>query len=402
MNWFVIAVFGIVYLGMILGGIPGLALNRTGVALLGAIILFAFGEVGLEELPKAIDVATISLLFGLMVLSVQFQLAGSYSYIVTKIGAYDFPPKSLLAIIILVVGLLSALLINDIICLVTAPMIVELCARRKLNPVPFLLAVACASNIGSALTLVGNPQNILVGQYLNLSFSRYIFHSFVPVILSGAALWLIISHQYKHRWSMAIPSPAADALVFSRWQTLKGGLLAIGLLLIFLSGAWPRDLAALGVAGLLLCSRRMRTKEILGIVDWPLLVLFISLFVVNYAVNNSGFLSAIVKSATNAGINLTNPINLFLTTAVLSNVVSNVPAVMFLLPLAKHPIAGSILALSSTMAGNFMIVGSIANIIVVDQAARFGIHISWKQHAATGIPVTIISLALAALWLWAI
>ncbi|MFZ5979039.1 MAG: SLC13 family permease [Candidatus Zixiibacteriota bacterium] len=400
MDWIVITVFIIVYLGMIAGRIPGLALDRTGVALLGAIVLLASGTVRTSDLPEAVDIGTIALLFGLMILSAQFRLAGTYSSIVRKIGSYRLEPQRLLVLIILISAVLSALLINDVVCLAMTPIVIAICYKHRFNPIPFLLGVAGASNIGSAATLVGNPQNILIGQTLALSFSRYLWYSTIPVMASTLLLWLIISYQYRKQWYAPIEEPGVVVPLFSRWQTIKGTVIAGLLLVVFLTGLFPRDLAALGVAGLLLCSRRMRSREILGIVDWQLLVLFISLFIVNFALNASNALQLFHSVALGAGLDMSHPGWLYLVSAALSNIVSNVPAVMLLLPLAKHPMAGPALALSSTLAGNLIIVGSIANIIVVDQAARLGINISWTQHAKTGIPVTLITLIVAGLWLW--
>jgi Na+/H+ antiporter NhaD/arsenite permease-like protein len=400
MNSIVPIVFAAVYLGMILGRIPGLALDRTGVAMLGAIVLLASGRIEVRQLPLAIDIGTISLLFGLMILSAQFRLAGTYSFIVREVGKRDLPVSSLLAAILLATAALSALLINDIVCLAMTPVVIEICSRRGIDPVPFLLGVACSSNIGSAATLVGNPQNILVGQALKLSFSDYLLNSLVPVLLSLVLLWSILCHQYRDRWHAPMAKPEVTVPPFSKRQTVKGGAAAIFLLAVFIIGIWPRDLAALSIAGLLLCSRRMRSREILSIVDWQLLVLFISLFIVNFALRESGAIQAVQVFLQDASVNLRNPGWLFMASAGLSNIVSNVPAVMLLLPLAKHPLAGPALALSSTLAGNLLIIGSIANIIVVDQASRLGVHIGWRQHARTGVPVTLASLAIAGLWLW--
>jgi Na+/H+ antiporter NhaD/arsenite permease-like protein len=167
----------------------------------------------------------------------------------------------------------------------------------------------------------------------------------------------------------------------------------------FLVAPWPREVVALGAAGVLMVSRRMASREMLGLVDWHLLVLFAGLFCVNAAVQQSGMLAALFGGLHGAGIDVRHPAVLFGVTTVLSNLVSNVPAVMLLLPAATHDLAGPVLALSSTLAGNLIIVGSIANIIVVERAAMLGLAIDWRTHAAVGIPVTIGTLAVAALWL---
>jgi Na+/H+ antiporter NhaD/arsenite permease-like protein len=146
-------------------------------------------------------------------------------------------------------------------------------------------------------------------------------------------------------------------------------------------------------------SRRMTTRSILSLIDWNLLTLFAGLFVVNHALESSGLLAQLIERITATGIDPRQPGWLFGLTVVLSNLVSNVPATMLLLPIATHPLAGPILALSSTLAGNLFIVGSIANIIVVDQASQMGVRITWKDHARVGIPVTLVTLGIAALWL---
>lgn len=400
MIWIVVLVFAAVYLGMILGRIPGLALDRTGIALLGAIVLLASGSIATTDLYQAVDLQTIALLFGLMILSAQFRLAGTYSFLVRAIGKQAFRPPQLLAMILIMTAVLSAVLINDIVCLAVTPVVIEICQRRRLDAIPFLLGVACSSNIGSAATLIGNPQNILIGQTLELSFSGYLLASLVPVVTSLLVLWALLRVQYKNRWQREYENREITAPPFSHWQTIKGSTLTIILLFIFLEGTLPRDVTVLTVAALLLCSRRMRSREILGIVDWQLLVLFISLFMVTFSFRQYGALNAINEWILNLGVDLQSLEWLFVVSAGLSNVVSNVPAVMLLLPFAEHPMAGSVLALTSTFAGNLLVVGSIANIIVIDQAGRMGVNISWKQHARTGIPVTIVSLIMAGLWLW--
>ncbi|HRP61726.1 MAG TPA: anion transporter [Phycisphaerales bacterium] len=401
----VLAIFALVYLGMILGRLPGLALDRTGVALLGAIALLALGRVSLDEAWTAIDVPTIALLLGLMVVSAQFRLGGFYTAVTAKLALADVSPRVLLALLIIVSGALSAVLANDIVCLAMTPVLIDGCIRRRLNPVPFLLALACAANIGSAATLIGNPQNMLIGQTLNLSFAGYLLEAIVPATLGCGAIWLVITWQMRREGAWTLDgSPSQkhhiEAQPFDAYQSAKAIAVVLFIMVAFLFTEWPRDIVALGAAGVLLLSRRMHSRAMLGLVDWQLLILFIGLFVVNHAFASTGMLDTLAASLRNAGVDPAQPGWLFAITAVLSNLVSNVPAVMLLLPFAEHPMAGTVLAVSSTLAGNLIIVGSIANIIVVDLAARQGITINWKRHARTGMPITIISLVIAAFWLW--
>lgn len=396
----ILVVFAFVYLGMILGEIPGLALDRTGVALLGAIALVASGEVTVPEAWQAIDTGTMALLLGLMVVSAQFRLGGFYTRLTRSVASREAAPPRLLALLILVAGVLSAVLANDIVCLAMAPVLAEGCARRGLDPVPFLLALACAANVGSAATLIGNPQNMLIGQRLHLSFSGYLLDAGLPAAVGLLATWVVICVVQRGRWYARVEVPVVAEQPFSRWQSTKGLVVLSTLVVLFLVSPWPRDVVALAGAGVLLLSRRMASRDMLGLVDWELLVLFAGLFVLNQALVASGNLERMVAPLTAAGLDLRHPGLLFPLTVVLSNLVSNVPAVMLLLPFATHPIAGPLLALASTLAGNLLLVGSIANLIVVDQADRLGIRIGWRAHAKIGVPVTVVTLVIAGLWLW--
>ena len=403
-------VFCIVYLGMILGGLPFLQLDRTGIALLGAIALIGAEAVSPQEAAKSIHLPTLILLFSFMVISAQMRLGGFYDWVTLRLAALPLPPPLLLAALILVVAALSAVFSTDIVCLAVAPVLIDACLARRLDPVPYLLALACAANVGSAATLIGNPQNMLIGETLKLSFGGYFAQALGPVLLGLLVTWGLIAWQTRGRWA-ALEDDAPDVAVTERredaqvpldhWQTAKGLSVAAILLAVFLFlPAWPRDVAALTGAGLLLTSRKLHSNKMLGLVDWELLILFIGLFVVNHAMQKTGIVAGVVADFAAAGVNLEQPGPLFAATLVLSNVVSNVPAVMLLLPVAAHALAGPTLALVSTLAGNLLIVGSIANIIVVDAAARRGIRIDWRRHARVGVPVAIATLAICAASLW--
>ncbi|MCG3131007.1 MAG: putative transporter [Phycisphaerae bacterium] len=399
MDAFVLTVFILVYVGMFLGRLPGLAVDRTGVALLGAIALLVGGRLDGTQARNAVDVTTLGLLFGLMVVSAQFRLGGAYSALTRRIAAANVGPEGFLALVIAASGALSAVLANDVVCLAMTPLLIEGCVQRGLKPMPFLLALACASNVGSAATIIGNPQNMLIGQTLGLSFGAYLIDGGVPAALGLAATWWIIRRRYRGRWTAPVPVMHVEAPAFNPWQTAKATLVAAALVGVFLVAPWPREIVALAAAGILLLSRRMHSRDMLGLVDWQLLVLFIGLFIVNHALEASGTLGAMLNATRDAGVDPDRPASLFILTVILSNLVSNVPAVMLLLSASDHALAGPILALSSTLAGNLLLVGSIANLIVADQAARFGVRLTWSEHARTGVPVTLATLAIAAGWL---
>ncbi len=399
----VLLIFAAVYLGMLLGGIPGLALDRAGVALLGAIALVATERVTVPEAWSAVDVSTIALLFGLMVVSAQFRLGGFYAAVAPWLAGRERSPALLLALLVGVAGILSAFLANDIVCLALTPILASGCARRGLDPIPYLLALAAAANVGSAATLIGNPQNMLIGQTLHLSFRGYLADALLPSGIGLALVWGVIAWRYRRAWQRPVTLAWTEHrdLRLNRWQTRKGYVVLGLLVLVFLFAPVPRDAAALTAAGVLLLSRRTASRDILGQVDWHLLVLFIGLFIVNHALSQSGLSARAVAGLRAEGVNPGAAPWLFVVTAALSNLVSNVPAVMLLLPAASaHPQAGPILALASTLAGNLLIVGSIANIIVVEQAGRLGIRVGWRTHTRVGVPVTLLTLAVAAAWLW--
>jgi Na+/H+ antiporter NhaD/arsenite permease-like protein len=337
-----------------------------------------------------------------MVISAQMRLGGFYGRVTRWLGGLPLAPPWLLAVLVVVVAALSAVFSNDVVCLAAAPVLIDACRRRRLDPVPFLLALACAANVGSAATLIGNPQNMLIGETLSLSFGGYLQRAAVPVALGLAATWIVVVLLQRGRWISEPPvavTETRDEGGVDRWQTVKGLSVASVVLVCFLVAPWPREVVALTAAGVLLTSRKLHSRHMLGLVDWELLVLFMGLFVVNHALQKTGLPAALVADAAAAGVALRDPAPLFVATFVLSNVVSNVPAVMLLLPLAQQGTGGLTLALVSTLAGNLMIVGSIANIIVVDAAARHGVAITWRRHARVGVPVTLATLTIVAAWL---
>ncbi|HMN94126.1 MAG TPA: anion transporter [Hydrogenophaga sp.] len=406
-TWGVAGVFLLVYLGMFLGGLPRLKLDRAGVALLGAIAVIALTGLSVEEAAHSVDLPTLVLLFAFMVVSAQMRLGGFYTAVTRRVGGLSLSRSALLAVLIAVAGALSAVFSNDIVCLAMTPVVARLCLRRGLDPVPFLVGLACAANIGSAATLIGNPQNMLIGSVLQLPFGGYMAQAVPPVLVTLLLLWGWLAFgpgsrtgSSELRQAVAVNLPDEDLQPFDAWQTTKGLVVAVLLMGVFLFTDWPREVAALVGAGVLLLSRRMHSSEVMGLVDWQLLLLFIGLFVVNHAFESTGLAAEAVQWLAQQGIRLSDPASLMVLGAGLSNLVSNVPAVMLLLPHlgADARQTGAALALISTFAGNLLLVGSIANLIVVDVARRQGVEIDWRRHVRIGLPVTLGSLAV--LWFW--
>jgi Na+/H+ antiporter NhaD/arsenite permease-like protein len=384
-------VFIATYAGVALGEIPGLALDRTGIALLGAVAMIGFGVLDTRSAMLAVDLPTVLLLYGLMVVSSQFRLGGLYTHLALRITANMGRPRLFLLALMGLSAALSAVLANDIVCLAFTPVVCVALLNAGLNPVPFLLGLAISSNIGSAATIIGNPQNMLIGQVGRLDFASFLGWCAVPSAVSLALAYLALLAIYRRAFE-ARPGPleAVESRwpAYSPWQSL-----------IF--SPVPREVCALCAAGILLCSRKMGTRSLLGLVDWHLITLFAGLFIVIGGLSATGLPARWVESLGARGVDLGNPHILAAVSAALSNVVSNVPATMLLVQFldpAEHA-PWYVLAVSSTFAGNLFTIGSIANLIVIEQAKAFGVKIGFREHARAGVPVTLVSLAVLALWI---
>jgi Na+/H+ antiporter NhaD/arsenite permease-like protein len=305
----------------------------------------------------------------------------------------------------LVAALLSALLANDIVCLAFTPVLCLGLLTKGLNPLPFLLGLAVASNIGSAATIIGNPQNMLIGQVGRLHFGSFLLWCGPPALLALAGAYLILCRIYKGRFAApAIAqsmAPTPEWPEFDRWQTAKGLIALLVLVGLFFTPI-PRELSAITVAGVLLCSRKMHSRRIMELVDWHLLTLFCALFIVVHGITSRGIPTLLMEAMASQGLTITNPFALTGISTLISNLVSNVPAAMLLVQFLDPgvPEQWYVLALSSTFAGNLIIIGSIANLIVIEQARKFQIEISFKEHARAGIPITLFSLLVLVLLLY--
>ena len=398
-----INIFCLAYFGIALGKIPGLIVDRVGVALLGAIAMVVFGVVTIEGAVESINLPTMLLLYSLMIISAQLRLGGFYTWVALKIVPYYTHPRLFLLITMLVSALLSALLANDIVCFAFTPILALSLIEAGLNPLPFLIGLAVSSNIGSAATIIGNPQNMLIGQTGHLGFAKFFFWCSPPSLFALFTSYLIILWIYRQKiygQEKKIVEREQPGQPFNKWQTSKG-ILAILILIALFFSSIPREFSAIGIAGVLLCSRKMKTRDIIGLVDWHLITLFCALFVIIHGVSQSGYLDIVMNRLSNMGMNLHNLPILTGISAISSNLFSNVPATMLLINFLDplKPAQWYTLAVSSTFAGNLFLLGSIANLIVVEQAANFDIKITFSQHATVGIPVTLASLLILFCWI---
>jgi Na+/H+ antiporter NhaD/arsenite permease-like protein len=398
-----LTIFAAVYLGMALGRWPGLQLDRTGIALLGAILLYQAGIVDGAGALAAIDLPTLVVLFGLMILSAQFAACGFYDWCSVRIAGSAAPPAAILALTVAVAGLLSAVLANDVVVFAMTPLLIDGLVRRGLDPRPFLIALAGAANAGSAATVIGNPQNILIGQLGDLAFWPFVVACGPPALLGLLAVLLVVWLVWRERLAAASP-PADQALpALDRFGLAKAGLATLVLLVLFASPL-PHVSGVLIVAAALLVSRRLATRAILGLVDWHLLVLFGGLFIVTQALAATGLPAALVAELAGRGIDLGSLAALVPLTLIGSNAIGNVPTVVLVLRVLPDLSAETLHALAalSTLAGNLLIVGSLANIIVVERARQAGITLGFREHARCGVPITLLSFAGALAWLWAL
>lgn len=405
MNLAILIIFLTTYAGIAAGGIRGLKLDRTGIALLGAIAMLGLGGITLNQALASINFESILLLFALMVMSSQLQHAGFYHKMAEFISRFLNKPALFLFILMVTAGVLSAFLNNDVVCFAFTPVIIIALLRKHLNPVPFLIALALSSNIGCALTLIGNAQDVLIGQLGKLNFGGYMLWAAVPVTISMLLSYLIILTLGKKSFFLQIS--VSQALMEKEFYQLKPwrmtkGLIAVTVIVVLFFFPIPKYLVALMVAGILLCSHKLESKDVLKLVDWQLLILFIGLFVVVGAFSCSGLGSALIEYMKNLGIHLNNSYVLAATTGVLSNLINNSAAVMFLvhiIDLTKE-INCYILAMANTFAGNFLLIGSVANLIVVKEAKDLNINISFLQFAKYGIPSASISFIVLIFWVF--
>lgn len=401
MTGLVVAVFIFTYIGMALGRVPGLAVDRTGIALLGITVLIASGTLSFSQAADAVDLPTIILLFALMIVSAQFQTSGFYDICARAITNASARPGLLLGMVIAVSGVLSALLTNDVVVFALTPLVCIGLKTKRLDPRPYLIALAGAANAGSAATIIGNPQNILIGQVGNIDF-WYFAAVCTPVALASLAIvygvvWLTWRRVLAADPEAGIVVPPSQV---DRFQ-IGRGLVALALLLALFSTPVPHEVSALAVAGLLLVSRKISSRDMLKSVDWPLLLLFICLFGVTAAFASTGLAGDALQWSIDRGWDLGNLWVLAPLSLIMSNTIGNVPAVILLTTVVPDMSQVTLIGLSllSTLAGNLLLTGSIANIIVAERAAGLGVSLSFADFARSGVIATALSFAVAIAWL---
>lgn len=387
--------------GVAFGRLPLTRLSRAGIALLGASLLLLTGVLDLPAAWRLIDGDIIVLLFALMVVNAFLTTVGFFRLLTRWAVSAARSTLALLTLLVFSSGLLSAFFLNDTIVLMLTPLVLAVTRELKRPPVPYVLALALAANVGSAAALTGNPQNLVVGLRGNLEFLEFLLALGPPSLLGLfvviAVLYLAYPREFR---AVRLRAVRLEPLETDRWRLALAVSVTLGMLAAFVLGA-NVPTAALVAAALLLLLGRKASDELLRQVDWTLLVLFAGLFVVVGALETSGLsglilagLEPLLRAGTTA---------LALLTLLLSNLLSNVPAVLLLAPvleaLNEGPRAWLTLAMASTFAGNLTLIGSVANLIVAEQARRQGVELGFWAYARVGVPVTLLTLLLGVGWL---
>jgi Na+/H+ antiporter NhaD/arsenite permease-like protein len=389
------------YAVIALGRLPGFRLDRAGAALIGASLMVASGVMTMAEAYKAIDFDTIVLLLGMMIVIANLRLSGFFALVSAWVARHAHHPITLLAAIVLVSGCFSAFLVNDTICLMLTPLVLELVVALRRNPVPYLLAIAFASNIGSAATITGNPQNIMIGSFSAIPYGSFLA-ALAPVSLAGLAVTLVlVAGAYRREfWGRQKLAAESRDIHVNTPLARKSVAVTAAMVVGFFVVAPPAKVAIVAGA-LLLLTRRLKPERIYGEINWSLLLLFAGLFIVVAGLEKSVLTADVFAAA--APLRLDRVPVLSAAAAILSNLVSNVPAVLVLKPFVQHladqRTAWLTLAMASTLAGNFTILGSIANLIVVERARQSGVEIGFWTYFKLGAPLTVITIAIGVWWL---
>ena len=404
-----LAIFIVVYVAMGFGKVPGFKIDRTGAAVVGALAMLAMGSISGEAAWTAMNYKTIGLLFGLMVISGAFAVSGFYAWTAQKVASLKVSPAALLAVFVGVSGALSSILTNDVVVVAMTPLLVSITLARRLNPIPFLLAFCFAANAGSVGTLIGSPQNMIAAQALDVSFVELLKVAGVPALVSLPIVWGVVALCYRGKWTLAetqgvTPATSSVPVQLDVLETVKASVVMVATVVLFIWDVWPQEIVALTAAGVLLVNRSIASNDVLKEVDGNLLLLIMGLFVVNAAMAATGLPQQLLGELKHLGVELGSALPLFWTSAALSNIVGNNPAVMLLVPYLQAGVNAdalcAALALGTGFSSNMLIFGSLAGIVVVEQAKACGVTISFKEFSKTGFPIAVLCLVLSAFWVY--
>ena len=400
----VLVVLILTYLGMAAGRIAWLQVDRTGIALLAVIALLASGEMTLDDFGSAVDLPTIAFLFAMMIISAQFAESGFIDLCARTITDSRRGTAALLALTVAIGGGLSAMLATDILVITIVPLLIAGAQGRGFDPRPFVIALAAATNAGSAATLIGNPQNILIASLGRLDFWVFLAICAVPALFSLVVIFAVVWLQWHARITRTVLAATLDppqvTFHLDRNQTIKGAVALLALLVLFATPL-SRETGALIIAALLLANRKITSRTMIAAVDWPLLLLVSCLFAITGTLNHAGIAGPLLEFLTDHGLLPESLLSLTPFSVVMSNAIGGVPTAMLLLQLWQTPPAGVLyaLALLSSLAGNLLLTGSLTNVLIAERAERMGAGLTFAEYARAGVPIAILSLGFAVFWL---
>lgn len=405
---FAVVIFALVYAVILAGEKSPRKLDRPSAGLIGAVLMVLCGVLTRTEAFQAVDLATLALLLGMMIVIHYATSSGLLDHLAHALIARSHSARQLLWIVCACAGVLSALFLNDTICLLMTPMLLTLCRRARLPAEPYLIALATSSNVGSVMTLTGNPQNILVGQSSAWTWGAFALRM-VPIGLIGLVLnALVVGLIYRKplrdaQWG-ANGEGEEDLQPLQRGLAAKTLLVLAGLLIAFLCGV-PMEIAALAAGAAMLVLADRPAEETLAAVDWSLLLFFAGLFVVVAGITRTqaDLITHYVPALTHQPGSLAELTKFSFASVVGSNLFSNVPFVMllrsFLTHLPRAPLLWLMLAASSTFAGNLTLVGSVANMIVA-QKARQECPLGFWAFLKVGVISTVLTTLAGIVMIW--
>ena len=393
-------IFVLTYLVLAVGRVPGFRVDRTGAAIIGATAMIAFGVLTLQDAWLAIDFNTIALLFGMMVVVANLRFSGFFGLVSAWVVKHAHRPVVLLASIVFVSGFFSAFFVNDAVCLALTPIVLEVVSALGVNPIPYLLALAMASNAGSVATITGNPQNMMIASFSGIPYRQFLAAlspiAALSLLLTIATIWILYPSEFRNGKRFETKPPRVRLMRGVMWESL---LVALGIIVALFLG-YPPPVVALAGGTLLLFTRRLKPERIYAEIDWSLLALFAGLFIVIAGVEKTPLFQHLPQLTSRLGFDRVAVLSAV--SAVLSNLVSNVPAVLVFRPFMAHladPRRGWLaLAMSSTLAGNLTVLGSVANLIVL-QRARHKVKIGFWDYFRVGAPLAIVTIVIGILFL---
>ncbi|MEM4100812.1 MAG: SLC13 family permease [Thermoplasmata archaeon] len=392
-------IFLITYVFISIRRKKGTRITRPTASLLGASLMIIFGVVSIDQALQSIDLNIIFLLIGMMSIISIFQFSGFFDWVILNITRISKTSGKLFVFISISTAFFSELFVNDAVALFFTPIILKIAKDNNINPEPFLLTEIFSANIGSVATEIGNPQNAYIAIKSSIPFFYY-FEKMLPVsIISLIISMFIIYVFYKNEMKISLKILEKNKAIKNNKLFYSG---IITMTLILTSFFFVKNIAIVPFVGasiLLFVSpfiSDIDPRKIIKEVDWGIILFFIGLFIVMEGVIVSGILDEMLNFFNSYGMSLSSPFTYVTFVSIISNLVSNVPAVLLISPIT-HGKFWLLLAMSSTLAGNATIIGAAANIIVLEIASLWGIEISWLKFSAVGVPVTIITIFLGSL-----